>query len=257
MRITGLQTTTLLDYPGHVAATIFLGGCNFRCPFCHNMDIVLKESYTAGQDSIIQDENASDSADKTYSEEEIISFLNKRGGILDGVCITGGEPTLYRDLPDFIRKIKQTGMLVKLDTNGTNPDMLKYLFDNHLVDYVAMDLKSSIERYEAVAGLDKVFRDETAVKAVTDKIFKSIDIIKSWAPDYEFRTTVMAEYHDKEEMKKIGELIKGCRKYFMQAFNDSDFVPDHSLSAPDKDTLNEFKDIVKDYADFVEIRGVD
>lgn len=238
MIISGLQKTTLLDCKGHVAATIFLGGCNFRCPFCHNMNIV---------DGIDIDE---------YSEDEIISFLIKRAGVLDAVCITGGEPTLYRDLPDFIRKIKEINRaespyFVKLDTNGTNPEMLKELINEKLIDYVAMDIKSSLDNYQEVAGLNN------NIENVINKVKASIEILKSGVIDYEFRTTIVKEYHDEAEIEKIGELIKGAKSYYLQSFTDSEFVTDHTLNPVERNELIKYVDILKRYVKSVELRGVD
>jgi len=257
MKISGLQKTTLLDYPGHVAATIFLGGCNFRCPFCHNMDIV----------------ESSCASDKTgMDEEDVIKFLNKRLGILEGVCITGGEPTMYKELPNLIRKIKkipndssvsdsrsekELGYLVKLDTNGTNPGMLRELIRDSLIDYIAMDIKTSIDSYAEVAGLDLSNDAANRSEKLISNVKESIEIIMNSGIDYEFRTTVVSEYHDSQRMEKIGELIKGSRKYYLQSFNDSDYVPDHTLTSPEKETLLAYKDIVGKYVDFVDIRGVD
>ena len=241
MNISGLQKTTLLDYPGHVAATIFLGGCNFRCPFCHNMNIVLE-------------------ANQEYSREEILKFLTKRSGILDGVCITGGEPTLYNDLPDFIHEIKEikkqdgNTFLVKLDTNGTNPEMLKELIDSKQIDYVAMDIKSSISKYKMVAGL---LEDSKKTEKILEAVKKSINILKESNIDYEFRTTLIDKYHDEEEIIKIGEMINGAKKYYMQSFIDSDNVIDHSLGSIEKDVLLKYEEIMKRYVQHVSIRGVD
>ena len=241
MNISGLQKTTLLDYPGHVAATIFLGGCNFRCPFCHNMNIVLEAS-------------------QEYTKEDILKFLTKRSGVLDGVCITGGEPTLYNDLPDFIQEIKKitkqdgSTFLVKLDTNGTNPDMLKGLIDSKLIDYVAMDIKSSLGKYDLVAGISE---DNKKTEEILEAVNKSVNILKASKIDYEFRTTLVDKYHDEEEIIKIGELINGAKKYYMQSFIDSENVIDHSLGSIEKDVLLKYLEIMKKYVDYVSIRGVD
>lgn len=247
MHILGLQKTTLLDYPGHVAATIFLGGCNFRCPFCHNMDIVLSVN------------------DGEQSDQDILSFLKKRSGVLDGVCITGGEPTLYKELPDFIDAIKDIkkhssdeSLLVKLDTNGTNPNMLEYLINNKKIDYVAMDVKSSLENYSVVAGVLADNEIEKAkYKGLIDNVVKSIEILKLSNIEYEFRTTIIKEYHDEKTMHGIGELIRGSDKYYIQSFIDSEYVPNHSLSACDKETLTKYVDIMSKYVRLAELRGVD
>ncbi|MBR5140400.1 MAG: anaerobic ribonucleoside-triphosphate reductase activating protein [Clostridia bacterium] len=194
MYISGLQKLTLLDFPGRLAATVFLGGCNFRCPFCHNASLVLSPSKC-----------------EKISEEEFFSFLNSRKGKLGGVCITGGEPTLYPDLKEFIKKIKDAGFAVKLDTNGTNPDLLSSLISERLVDYVAMDIKNSIERYEATVG--------TALDI--EKVKKSVDILLSGKVDYEFRTTVVKELHRIEDFVSVSNWISGAKRYFLQTFEDS------------------------------------
>ena len=248
MLILGLQKTTLLDYPGHIASTIFTGGCNFRCPYCHNADLVL----TPG-------------AINAYDNEVIFSHLKKRVGIIDGVCITGGEPTLYKELPDFIDAIKSIkkhnsdeSLLVKLDTNGTNPNMLEYLINNKKIDYVAMDIKSSIENYSVVAGIlaDNEI-EKSKYKGLIDNVVKSIEILKLSNIEYEFRTTIIKEYHDEKTIHGIGELIRGADKYYIQSFIDSEYVPNHSLSACDKETLTKYLDIMSKYVKLAELRGVD
>ena len=196
INIQGLLKTTLLDFPGHVAATVFLGGCNMRCPFCHNMNIVT-------------------STGPLFSEEEILRFLTKRQGILDGVCITGGEPTICTDLPDFIEKIRDLGFLVKLDTNGTNPGMLGSLIGKGLVDYVAMDIKSSLSTYGRACGIENI--DTSPIK-------ESIDILIKGNRDHEFRTTAVAEFLDDETVRDIGTLIKGAGYYYLQGYVESEFV---------------------------------
>lgn len=240
LNIQGLQKTTLLDYPGHVAATIFLGGCNFKCVFCHNMDIVL-----AGVSDKMPTDSTSSITTPVYSEDEIFTFLQKRAGVLDGVCITGGEPTLYKELPEFIRRIKSLDLLVKLDTNGTNPEMIKYLIDNGLIDYIAMDIKSSLEKYD----------DICATKINKDALKESVHLILNSNISYEFRTTVVKEYHDLETMVNIGKMINGADNYFLQSFVDSDSVPNHELHSWDVDTLNGFVEALKPYVKNVSIRG--
>lgn len=245
MIISGLQKTTLLDYPEHVAATVFLGGCNFRCPFCHNMDIVELSETTVLKENVVK-----------YSEEDILAFLRKRSGVLDGVCITGGEPTIYKELLGFIKSIKKIRniendrpFLIKLDTNGTNPEMLKNLIENKMIDYIAMDIKSSIDNYKDVAG---IISDE-----LTENIIESVKIIINSGIEYEFRTTIVKDYHDEDVMRNIGRLISGAKKYYLQSFIDSEYVPNHELKACDKDTLSRFVEIMKEYVDTVELRGVD
>ena len=231
MIIQGLQKTTLLDYPTKVAATIFFGGCNFRCPFCHNMDLVLHPEHGL-----------------SLSEEEVLSFLRSRQGILDGVCITGGEPTLQKDLPLLIEKIKQLGYCVKLDTNGTNPAMLQELTDRELIDYVAMDIKAAPKDYARVCNVSNPglsFVEESIARLLAGKI------------PYEFRTTIVQEYHDEAGMREIGEWIRGADAYFLQSFKDSDFVPDHDLHPCDKETLLRFQEILTPYVQSVTLRGID
>lgn len=259
MIIKGLQKTTLLDYPGHVAATIFLGGCNFRCPFCHNMDIVINK-------------NDHDSID----EEEIISFLKKRSGVLEGVCVTGGEPTLYKDLPLFLEKIKRLGYLIKLDTNGTNPDMVKKLTKDKLIDYVAMDIKASYDNYLKVSGVlesikskksgientlteDEINKGESSLKIennLIDKIKESVEFLKSGAISHEFRTTIVAQYHDITEIKKIGEILKDEENYYLQSYKESEYVTDKTLMPVSENELKQFVEILKDYVKNPQIRGL-
>lgn len=243
MKIQGLQKTTLLDYPGHVAATIFLGGCNFRCPFCHNMNIV------------DPDFSKDESLKNEYTEEEVLSFLEKRNGILEAVCITGGEPTLYNDLPEFIKKIKGIGTYkIKLDTNGTNSKMLQMLINDGLIDYVAMDIKSSEEKYYESIGLDN---KTSNINAIIDRVKESINILINSEIEYEFRTTIVDKLHTKEEIIGIGKLIKGAKRHYLQSFKDSEYVLDHSLSSVDKEKLLQFQNIMATYVNEASIRGVD
>ena len=188
MEINGFIKMTLLDFPSKVAATIFCGGCNFLCPFCHNSFLVTER------------DKAED-----FKKEEVLSFLSKRKGLLDGVCITGGEPLLQPDLEEFIREIKAMGFLVKLDTNGFLTKKLQHLVNEGVIDYVAMDVKNSLEKYPLTVGLDKL---DTA------RIKESIDFLINSGVDYEFRTTVSNELHSVEEIKAIGQLIKGAKRYF-------------------------------------------
>lgn len=231
MQIHGFNKTTLLDYPGHLASTIFLGGCNFRCPFCHNASLVLAP------------------ADQpTIPEEEIFATLSKRKGILEGVCITGGEPTIYPGLPDFIRKIKDLGLLVKLDTNGNNPQTLKDLVNSHAIDYVAMDIKNSKENYGLSIGI-KSF-DITQVS-------ESISFLLSSDIDYEFRTTVVKEHHTKEDIIAIGKWIQGAKAYYLQAYKDSGDIITPGFSSYSKSELNEFREVLLPYIHTVGVRGID
>lgn len=199
MLIAGLNKTTLLDYPGCVATTVFVGGCNFRCPFCHNGGLVLAP-FSQG----------------VFTEEEIFTFLNKRKNVIKGVCITGGEPTLHADLPEFIEKIKDMGYRVKLDTNGYMPNIIKQLLDKELLDYVAMDIKNCPDKYAMTVGRSD------AQDFDMDKICQSVDLLKKSSIIYEFRTTVVKEFHTKEDLLKIAEWIKGCPYYYLQQYQDSE-----------------------------------
>ncbi|MGQ9597307.1 MAG: anaerobic ribonucleoside-triphosphate reductase activating protein [Thermoproteota archaeon] len=189
MIVKGIQKLTLIDYPGKVACTLFLFGCNFRCPYCHNPELVV------------------DDGTPPISEEEIFKFLEKRKKFLDGVCITGGEPTLHDDLPEFIRRIRDLGYSIKLDTNGTSPKMLRQLIVEGLVDYIAMDVKAPLEKYENVVK----------VKANVDNIVESVEIIKAF-PEHEFRTTVLPELLSKEDILTIARWLKGAKRFSIQQF---------------------------------------
>ena len=231
VQIHGFNKTTLLDYPGHLACTIFVGGCNFRCPFCHNASLVLAPS----DQPIIP-------------EEEIFHTLRKRKGILEGVCITGGEPTIYPGLIHFIRKVKALNYLIKLDTNGYNPDILKKLVEEHLIDYVAMDIKNSIEKYGTTIGL-------TAFNP--SNVLESVSFLMSCGIDYEFRTTIVKELHTKEDIQSIGRWIQGCKGYFLQAYKDSGDIISPGYSSYTKSELLEFQEVLLPYIQNVGIRGID
>ena len=208
MEIHGLNKTTLLDYPEHVACTVFTGHCNFRCPFCQNGDLVLNPS-----------------SQPCIPEEEFWSFLGKRRGMLEGVCITGGEPTLHKDLISFISRIKEQGLLVKLDTNGYRPEVLRELISRNLIDYVAMDLKSSKEGYASAAGL-RIF-DISAIEA-------SVVLLMEGRIPYEFRTTVVKELHGMNDFASIAEWIIGCRAYYLQSYTESDSILQFALPAEER-----------------------
>jgi len=210
MEIGGLQKLTLIDYPGRLAATVFLAGCNFRCPFCYNREIVLPEEIKK---------------QPKISEKEFFDFLKERKGLLEGVCLTGGEPTINKDLPDFIEKIKKLGYLVKLDTNGTNPVMMKYLIDNKLIDYVAMDIKAPKEKYGETIGIFNQYKPKSPSiefdflsRKILDNVEESIKILKEGRVDFEFRTTVVPKFHKKEDILQIARWIQGAPKYFLQSF---------------------------------------
>lgn len=231
MSIHGINKLTLLDYPGKVAATIFLGNCNFRCPFCHNGDLVLNPS-----------------SQPVIEPEEVLRFLKKRQGILEGVCITGGEPTLYTGLEDLIRAIRELGYGVKLDTNGYRPEILKDLVSKGLLDMVAMDIKSDQDSYAQVAG-----RSELQM----DKICESVDYLMEGHVPYEFRTTVVRELHNRESFEKIGQWIGGCQAYYLQNYKDSDAIIQPGFHSYGIEELTEFKDMLLEKIEKVEIRGID
>lgn len=209
MLISGIQKLTLLDFPGKTACTIFCYGCNFLCPFCHNALLVTEK------------------AESFIDEEEIFSFLRKRQGILDGVCVTGGEPTLQKDLKSFLKRIKDMGFAVKLDTNGYKPDLLKEIIDEGLCDYVAMDIKNTPEKYALTVG-----------KTIdTEKILQSISILKEGKIPCEFRTTVVKDFHREEDITEIAELLKGDIPFFLQQFKDSGMLISDGLSPYSKDEM--------------------
>lgn len=230
MNIQGLQKLTLLDYPGKMACTIFTAGCNLRCPFCHNSRLV------------INPENRSE-----YSDEEIFSFLKKRVGVLDGVAITGGEPLLQNDIEDFIGRVRELGYSVKLDTNGTFPDKLRSLVEKGLVDYIAMDIKNSPELYAETVGISGYD---------ISKIKESIAFLLEGKVDYEFRTTVVREFHSVFGMNSLGEMIKGAKRHFLQGFIDSGELIGFGMSAVPKEEMERMKNIMLQYVDECEIRGV-
>lgn len=229
MKINGLQKLTLLDFPGHTACTVFLAGCDMDCPFCHNSDLI------TGNAPVLME------------EEELFSFLKKRQGVLDGVAFTGGEPLLRRELPEVCGKIKELGYLVKLDTNGNHPKELAGMLDAGLVDYVAMDIKNSPEKYAQTAGVDRLD---------TGRISESIFLLINGSCDYEFRTTVTAQLHDEDSFRGIAELIKGAKRYFLQAFTDRDSVRFAGFNAPEKEQLEQYARIVKPFVQEVQIRGL-
>ena len=233
MLISGLQKMTLLDYPGLVACTVFTGGCNFRCPFCHNASLVLPEALQAADGGT----------------EAVLSFLKKRQGLLDGVAVTGGEPLLHADMADFLREVKALGYRVKLDTNGTFPDRLISLVEEGLVDRVAMDIKNDPALYARTAGLETM-----DMAAVT----KSRDFLLSGAVEYEFRTTVVRGLHTRESLLAAARWIEGAKAYFLQQFRDSGELIDGSgLGAFSDDEMRELLAAVREVLPAAELRGVD
>lgn len=230
MNIQGLQKLTLLDYPEKMACTIFTGGCNLRCPFCHNAGIVLNPS-----------------ADGEYSVEDILEFLKKRQGILDGVVITGGEPLMQKDIDVFIEKIRELGYSIKLDTNGTYPEKLRDLIDRGLLDYVAMDIKASPAGYPPAVGIGGYD---------ISKIAQSVKLLLEGRVDYEFRTTVVREFHSIFDMNALGEFIKGAKRHYLQAFRDSGELIGFGLSGVDKKEMEEMRKILLGYVEKCELRGI-
>ncbi len=230
MKIHGLQKMTLLDFPGRVACTVFLGGCDFRCPYCHNFELV------------------DGSAPAIMEEGELLAFLEKRRGLLDGVAITGGEPTLRGDLPALMRRIRDMGYAVKLDTNGGHPDRLGQILAEGLADYVSMDIKNSPEKYARTVGLDSV--DLAPVR-------ESAALLMAGEADYEFRTTVVDELHDAADFEAIGRWIAGARRYFLQAFADRDSVPFAGFHAPSDEKMRAYADIARRYVPDTRLRGVE
>ena len=231
MIIKGLQKTTLLDFPGKLACTIFTAGCNFRCPFCHNSSLVVR----AGEVDEIP-------------MESFLSYISKRKGLLDGVAITGGEPLLNPDIDELMRKIRAEGLLIKLDTNGAYPDRLEALLDEGLVDYIAMDIKNTKEKYALTAGLDESFDIST--------IERSIDVIMKKAPDYEFRTTVVRELHTPEDLVAISEWITDAKNYFLQKYVDSGDILAEGFSAYSDGEMLDILGKVREKMPHTILRGV-
>ena len=228
MKIGGFQKMTVLDFPGKIACIIFTHGCNFKCPFCHNARLVTEDG-------------------DFFDEEEILSYLNKRRGILDGVCISGGEPLIHGEaIFELMRKIKELGFLIKLDTNGYLPNKLKFAIDNGLVDYVAMDIKNSPDKYPQTAGIDIVDME---------KIKSSIEIIMSSSVDYEFRTTVTKELHTPEDFVEIGKLIRGAKRYYIQNFVDSGGIISEGSSPLENQGLTALLEAILPYVPSALIRG--
>ncbi|MBR7147143.1 MAG: anaerobic ribonucleoside-triphosphate reductase activating protein [Oscillospiraceae bacterium] len=230
MNIQGLQKMTLLDFPGKVACTVFLAGCDLRCPFCHNSDLI------DGAAPTVMDDTA------------LLAFLQKRKGLLDGVAFTGGEPLLRRELKELIVKICNLGFAVKLDTNGTHPERLRELLEERLVDYVAMDIKNSPARYGETVGVADI--DLAPIR-------ESAKLLMESGVPYEFRTTVVAELHDDASFEAIGEWLPDAERFFLQRFTDRDSVLFSGLHAPEKADMERFAAILRRKMPFVELRGVD
>ena len=232
--ICGLQKMTLLDFPGKIACTVFLGGCNFRCPFCHNSELFMGKP------------------EKLMEDEAFFAFLKTRKGLLDGVCVSGGEPTLYKNLPDFLTKIKELGFLTKLDTNGYRPEVLKELVEAGLVDYVAMDVKNSPAMYAQTVGLEKM--DLASIE-------ESLRFLIGGSVDYELRTTLVSQLHTAASIQDMGAwlaaLVPGRKpgKLFLQSFVDRDTVLFASLSAPGGETTAGFAKILEPFVEQVTVRN--
>lgn len=231
MLISGLQKLTLLDYPGRVACTVFTGGCNFRCPFCHNASLVLPERL--GQDT---------------DEEQVLSFLKKRQGVLDGVAITGGEPLLHSGMAAFLEKVRELGYKIKLDTNGSFPDRLEELISAGLVDRVAMDIKNSPEMYAATAGVPGLD---------LEPIERSKELLLKGHIDYEFRTTVVKGLHTEESILSAAKWISGAKEYYLQQFkNSGDLIATAGLGEYNEQEMHALADIAARYVPSVQVRGV-
>lgn len=230
MKICGFQKLTLLDYPEHLACTVFLGGCNLRCPFCHNADLVVGRF------------------EEAFSKEDIFKHIKKRAGVIDGVCVTGGEPLIYDDTIEFLAEIKALGLLVKLDTNGFFPDRLERALASGNVDYVAMDIKSSPDGYAAATGIKSP--DLDAVK-------RSVSLLESSGVDHEFRTTLVRELHGEAEMHDIGRWLRSTKKYFLQGFVDSGNLIGGPFSAHSSEELHRLLAIIKEYIPSAALRGTE
>ena len=229
MLIHGLQKLTLLDDPGHTACTVFLGQCDWRCPFCHNAELLVPD------------------APALMDEAELLAFLKKRQGLLESVVFSGGEPLLHRDLPALMEKVRALGYRLKLDTNGAHPERLREILQAGLADYVAMDIKNSPARYAETCG---------AAAVDLDRISRSVSLLMHEAPDYEFRTTVVAELHDAASFAAIGAWIRGARRYFLQPFTDRETVPFAGLHAPSRAALEAYLDILRPFVPSAALRGI-
>lgn len=230
MIIHGFQKLTLLDYPGKTACTVFTGGCNLRCPFCHNADLVLKPGIYP-----------------VIPEEEVFELLKKRKNTIDGVCITGGEPMLMKDLPEFAGKLKALGVSVKIDTNGTFPRQLKYIVKNGLADYIAMDIKNCFRKYGETVG--KKNFDFSVIK-------ESIDFLKACGIDHEFRTTVCKNFHTESDLTEIAKYLGKNEKYFLQSFKDSGALLSENIAGYTPSEMDNLLSAVKQFTPHAALRGV-
>jgi len=234
MQIAGFQKFTMVDYPGEIAATVFTRGCSFRCPFCHNPELVIPDKFS-----------------DLLDEDEILAFLEKRKNQLHAVCITGGEPTLQPDLQQFINKLKVMGYKIKLDSNGWDPNTLKKLIDSGQLDYIAMDIKATLDKYPMVAK----FKGQRPKVKIEEEIQNSIKLIMDSGIPYEFRTTVVHPLHEVKDFEAIGKMIKGARRYFIQNFVQSKHNDESiNFSSFSKSELEEAKNLVAPFVGLVEIR---
>ena len=231
MRICGLQKLSMVDYPGKLASTVFTGGCNLRCPFCHNAPLVTRLSESP-----------------TLTEEEVLDFLSARKGFLDGVVLSGGEPLLQPGAADFLEKVRSLGYAVKLDSNGCFPAALADILNRGLVDYVAMDIKNSREKYALTVGIPDF--DLTPIE-------ESISLLRQSGIDYEFRTTVVRELHTTEDIRAVGQWVGGAPHYYLQNFVDSGDLLSPGLHGPEKAELLALQGIARDFFPHTELRGVD
>ena len=229
MNVCGFEKFSMVDYDGKIACTVFTGGCNFRCPFCHNGSLVIGD--VKSQEIPIQ---------------EVFDYLGKRKGLVDAVCVTGGEATLQHGLAEFYAKVREMGYMTKLDTNGLRPDVLKDLLDKNLLDYVAMDIKNSKAKYALTTGVKDV---DLA------KISESVEMLKHSKIDYEFRTTIIKEFHTEDDMREIAEWIKGAKRYFIQHYNDTEGCISHGFTDFTKQEAEGFALLFKDKVQQVGIRG--
>ena len=241
LKIGGLQKLTLIDYPKKVACTVFLIGCNFRCPFCYNGELVLPEKIKK---------------QPVISEKVFFEFLTNRIGLLDGVCITGGEPTINADLPQFIKKIKKMGFLVKLDTNGTNPQMVKKLVKGKLIDYIAMDVKSAFSNRGGDEGGVSKYEEAAGVKVDLKKIRESIDVIKNSGTDYEFRTTIVPGIHLKGDIVELAREIATVKRYYLQEFKSGKNINGQLMAVNpySRKELVDIRDAIAFLSDICEVR---
>lgn len=229
MNISGFNKLTLVDYPKKLACIVFTQGCNYNCTFCQNSGLI-----QCNKDSIID-------------HEEIFSYLQKRKNVIEGIVISGGEPTIQPKLKDFIIRVKELGLSVKLDTNGSNPDIIKELIDEKLIDYIAMDVKNIFDEYLGIVNLKQIN---------VDKVKRSIELIKNSGVDHEFRTTIMKNYHDVDKITQICEYLGKDEKYYLQNFEDSEMVLDKSLISFSTDALRNIEQILKAKFPNVSVRGI-